>query len=71
MVWRSLNIAFATIYSYRVTPFLADYMDPIILHDKYHGRWCPGSLRRQDISSHDIELVLPEYSGLNTWGPSH
>ena len=24
---------------------------------KYHGCWCPGSLRRQDISSHDIDNV--------------
>ena len=24
---------------------------------QYHGCWCPGSLRRQDISSHDIDHV--------------
>ena len=24
---------------------------------QYHGWWCPGSLRRQDISSHDIDYV--------------
>ena len=24
---------------------------------QYHGFWCPGSLRRQDISSHDIDYV--------------
>ena len=24
---------------------------------QYHGCWCPGSLRRQDISSHDIDYV--------------
>ena len=24
----------------------------------YHGCWCPGSLRRQDISSHDIDYVV-------------
>ena len=24
---------------------------------QYHGYWCPGSLRRQDISSHDIDYV--------------
>ena len=28
---------------------------------QYHGCWCPGSLRRQDISSHDIDYV--EYVG--------
>ena len=24
---------------------------------QYHGCWCPGSLRRQDINSHDIDYV--------------
>ena len=24
---------------------------------QYHGCWCPGSLGRQDISSHDIDNV--------------
>ena len=34
---------------------------------QYHGCWCPGSLRRQDISSHDIDYV--EYVGPGlTWG---
>ena len=33
---------------------------------QYHGCWCPGSLRRQDISSHDIDYV--EYVGPGlTW----
>ena len=26
-----------------------------VQHSKYHGCWCPGSLRRQDISTHDID----------------
>ena len=34
---------------------------------QYHGCWCPGSLRRQDISSHGIDYV--EYLGPGlTWG---
>ena len=32
-----------------------------------HGRWCPGSLRRLDISSHDIDYVEYVSPGL-TWG---
>ena len=33
---------------------------------QYHGCWCPGSLRRQDISSHDIDYI--EYVGPSlTW----
>ena len=31
----------------------------IHLNSQYHGCWCPGSLRRQDISSYDIDLVKP------------
>ena len=30
-----------------------------ILHSQYHGCWCPGDVRRQGISSHDIDLVKP------------
>ena len=38
-----------------------------VQHCKYHGCWCPGSLRRQDISTHDIDYV--EYvSSCLTWG---
>ena len=34
---------------------------------QYHDCWCPGSLRRQDIISHDIDYV--EYVGPGlTWG---
>ena len=37
------------------------------MHSQYHGCWCPGSLHRQDISSHDIDYV--EYVGAGvTWG---
>ena len=25
--------------------------------DQFHGYWCPGSLRRQDISTHDTDYV--------------
>ena len=36
-------------------------------HSKYHGCGCPGSLRRQDISTHDIDYV--DYvSYCLTWG---
>ena len=28
-----------------------------VQHNKYHGRWCPGSLRRQHLSTHDIASV--------------
>ena len=41
------------------------YMDPLtyedridsVQHSQYHGCWCPGSVRRQDISTHDIHNV--------------
>ena len=52
-------------------------MDPLTLNGRgpgylgltgqSHGCWCPGSLRRQDVSSHDIDYV--EYVGPGlTWG---
>ena len=28
-----------------------------VQHSQYHGWWCPGSLRRQDTSTHDIDYV--------------
>ena len=38
-----------------------------VQHSKYHGCWCPGSLHRQDISTHDINYVKFVSSYL-TWG---
>ena len=37
-----------------------------ILHSQYRGCWWPGSLRRQDTSSHGIDQSIPKHSGLNT-----
>ena len=31
-----------------------------ILHSQYRGCWCPGDVRSQDISNHDINLVKPK-----------
>ena len=28
-----------------------------VQRSQYHGCWCPGSLRRQDINAHDIDYV--------------
>ena len=30
-----------------------------IIHSQYHGCWCPGDARSQDIRSHDIGYVEP------------
>ena len=38
-----------------------------VQHSKYYGCWCPGSLRRQVISIHDIDYVEPVGICL-TWG---
>ena len=48
-------------------PFLVEGKHLLILHIQYHG-WCPGSLRHQGISSHDIDLnrVLAPH-GLKPW----
>ena len=37
-----------------------------ILYSQYRGCWLPGDARIQDISSHDIDLVLREYSLFST-----
>ena len=36
-----------------------------VQHSKYHGRWYPGSLGRQDISIHDIDYA--EWISLWLW----
>ena len=33
-----------------------DWINPV-QQSKYHGCWCPGSLRPQVISTHDIDYV--------------
>ena len=57
-----------TIYS-TVNNFYAEFRSPIfqpltcgdrvisVKVGQYHGCWCPGSFRRQDKSSHDIDYV--------------
>ena len=32
------------------------------LHNQRHECWCPGDLSRQGINTHDIDLVIMEYS---------
>ena len=41
--------------------------DPFIPHSYYHGYWWHGHARSQFISSHDTDIVLPEYYSLCTW----
>ena len=36
-----------------------DEKDLPILHNQYHGCWCPGDARSQGISNPDIDLVKP------------
>ena len=42
-----------------------DAKDLPILRRQYHGCWWPGDIRSQVISSHGIDLVILEYSGLS------
>ena len=37
----------------------------VVLQIRYHGCWWTGVTKSQGISSHDMDLVLPEYSGLS------
>ena len=43
-----------------------DQINPV-QHCQHHGRWCPGSLHRKEISIHDTDLVEWLNSYL-TWG---
>ena len=49
------------------------YKDLVILHSYFIGaHWCPSGTRDHGISSHGIDLILPEYSSfstrrVNTW----
>ena len=38
---------------------LEEDKDLPILHNQYHGCWCPGDARSQGINNHDIDLVKP------------
>ena len=43
-----------------VLAFLCGKRINSVLHSQYHGCWCPGSLRRQDISTNDIVVLHEE-----------
>ena len=63
---RILTTSMSPLNPYRAATELSrfNYMYQV---GQYHGCWCPGSLRRQDISSHDIdyrEYIDPPL----TWG---
>ena len=38
-----------------------------VQHSQYHGCWCPGDFRRQDINTHGIDYVQ-QLSSCLTWG---
>ena len=44
-------------------------MDLLILHIRYYSYWWSGDSRGQGISSHFIDLVISEYSGIITLTP--
>ena len=43
---------------------IAGNKEPFILYGQYYGCWWPGDGRSHDISSHDIDSIFLEYSGL-------
>ena len=60
---------FSTLTSHRfLKPFILEDQGLFILHTQYHCCWCPGDTRSQGISSHGIDLAIPEYSRLSTRG---
>ena len=41
-------------------------LDPFFLQSQYHGCWWPGDTKSQGISSHVIDLIIPQYSICST-----
>ena len=41
---------------------------PFVLHSQYNGGWWPGDARIQNITDHEIDVILPEYSVLTPEG---
>ena len=48
-----------------LTPLSSCNRHLFILYSQYHGWWCPGDARSQGITSHDIDLLIPEYSNFS------
>ena len=46
--------------------FYREDKDLFGMHNQYHGCWCLGDTRSQDISSHSVGLVCQEDSGIIT-----
>ena len=45
-----------TVTAGTINPLCRDRVN-LVQHSKYHGCWCPGPLRREDISIRDIDYV--------------
>ena len=43
----------------KIIEILSRMRPGLILHNQYHGCWCPCGARSQGISNHDIDLVIP------------
>ena len=57
-------VSFLHIYTTQVVEILPQVRQE--LHSQYHGCWCPGNVRSQGISSHDIDLFKPRWLSPHT-----
>ena len=55
------NLSFLNTELPSITEIFEKDNDSSILCSQYHVCWWPGNKMSQDISSHDIDLVIPEY----------
>ena len=57
----------STLIWHRYLNFFLNYdKDLHILYSQCYGCWCPGDVRSQGISNHDIDLVKPSWLGPRT-----
>ena len=63
----SCHISFTVRWHRWLKSLLVEDKNWFILHYQHQGCWCRGDARSQAISSKITDLVIPEYSGLNTW----
>ena len=65
----AISIVFNTNMVLEVKIIHSSSTDKMFIHQSQcHGYLCPGNTRSQGISSHGIELVLMQYSVINTRG---
>ena len=57
-------VSFINIDMTQAVEILSQVRQELTYSSQYHQCWCPGNVRSQGISNHDIDLLKPRYSGI-------